>query len=110
MDNNPLLLGAVFITFVAAAMALFIARFNRAQRWLGFVAALLAWGCSLAVLIQVLDAGPQIYRMGGWSAPIGTLLVADKLSALFGFMATSVMLCGVIYILHFKDKCGNYPA
>ena len=110
MENNLYVLGTVFLTFFAAGICLLLARHNRAQRWVGFTAALLAWGCSLAVLIQVLDAGPQVYLMGGWAAPIGTMLIADKLSALFGFMATSVMLCGIIYALHFKDKCGSYPA
>jgi multicomponent Na+:H+ antiporter subunit D len=110
MENNLFLLGSVFITFIAAVLALAFARQNRIQRWIGFFASLLAWGCSLVVVIQVFDQGPQIYQMGGFQAPFGIVLVADGLSSLFLVMASTVMFGGMIYALHFRDNCGTFPA
>lgn len=110
MDNNVFVFLTVFITFFAAVINLRLVRYNRAQRWVGFIASLLTWGSSLVVLIQVLAEGPQVYRLGGWQAPYGIVLVADILSALFVVMASSVMMCGMLYALHCKDKCVTYPA
>lgn len=110
MTNNLFLFATVFITFGAGVISMIFVRHNRIQRYIGFLASLAAWGFSLVVLIQALDAGPQIYRMGGWQAPIGIVLVADTLSALLGVMASSVMFGGILYAVHCKDKCVTYPA
>lgn len=110
MMQNNLVLGTVFIPFGAAIITLALTRYNRLDRWLAFVASLLAWGCSLAVLIQVFGGEIQTYRMGGYVPPFGIVLVADRLAALFGFMSTSVLLAGFIYCIHCHDKCITYPA
>lgn len=108
--NNLFLLGTVFIPLFAAILGLFLSRNNRAQRYLGFVASLLTWGASLVVLIQALSDGPQVYNLGGWAAPFGIILVADNLSALFGVMASTVLMGGILYAVHCRDKCVTYPA
>lgn len=108
--QNLMVLGTVFLPFLGAIVTLVLTRFNRVDRWLAFIAALLAWGCSLAVLIQVFGGDIQTYRMGGYLPPFGIVLVADRLSALFGLMATTVMLACFIYTLHCRDKCITYPA
>lgn len=110
MENNLLVFTTVFTAFFGAVLALALARYNRAQRWVGFLASLIAWGSSLALLIVVLDGGPQIYRLGGWDAPIGIVLVADQLSALFGLMSSTVLMAGLLYAVHCRDKCVTYPA
>ncbi len=111
MDNsNGLVLITVFSTFLGAVIALIFAGRNTTQRWVGFVASLTAWGSSLALLILATEGTPQVYRFGGYDAPFGIILVADSLSALFGVMASTVMLAGFIYSIHCKDKCVEYPA
>ena len=109
-NNNVLVLGTVFSTFVGAILTLAFANNNKLQRWLAFGASLTAWACTLAVLILAMDGQPQVYRMGAYQAPIGTLLVADLLAALFGVMASSVMLAGFMYSLHCRDRCVTYPS
>jgi multicomponent Na+:H+ antiporter subunit D len=108
--QNLGVLGIVFIPFAGAILTLALTRYNRFDRWLAFVAALLSWGCSLAVLIQVFAGDIQTYRMGGYVPPFGIVLVADRLSSMFVLMATSVLMAGFIYCIHCKDKCITYPA
>ncbi len=110
MHNNLFVLGAVFITYAAAVLALLFPRRNRVQRYIGFIAGLLAWGFTIVVLIHVLADGPQVYRLGGWQPPFGIVLVADMLSALFAVMASTIMMGGLLYAVHCRDQCVTYPA
>ncbi|MGQ9887863.1 MAG: complex I subunit 5 family protein [Aggregatilineales bacterium] len=108
--ENPLLLGPIFIPLAAAVLGLALSRYNRAQRALGVVAGGLAWVCSLVLLAQSLDQGVQTYTMGGWTAPFGIILVADRLAALFAAMSTTVVGSGLLYAYHCYDKVINRPA
>jgi len=110
MENNIFVLGIVFTTFIAAILNLGLARYNRAQRWVALLAGAVAWGCSLAVLLQVTDVGPQTYRLGGFIPPYGIVFVADTLSALFAVMSSTVMFAGLMYTLHSREYCVRFPA
>ena len=107
--NNPLVLVPIFAPLAAAVLCVFAWNFRRIQHTLGLAATFLAWGASLAVLIQNWQDGLQIYRVGGFDPPYGIVLAPDMLSALFELMATTVVLCGMIYILGCHDKCMSYP-
>lgn len=110
MDNNIFLLGSLIIPLVGAIVALLFARRNRVQRYIGFVSSLLACASSVVVLAQVHTIGVQTYRLGNWTPPYGIVLVADTLGALFAFMVTTIMVGGLLYTIHGKDKCMTYPA
>lgn len=110
MDNNIFVLLTLIIPFIGAIIALSFARFNRLQRIIGVIASVAAWGASFTLLIQVHDVGIQTYRLGNWIPPYGIVLVGDTLSALFAFMSTTIMVGGLLYTLHGKDKCMLYPA
>lgn len=110
MDNNIFVLLTLIIPFIGAIIALSFARFNRLQRIIGVIAAIAAWSTSFILLIQVHDVGIQTYRLGNWIPPYGIVLVGDTLSALFAFMSTTIMVGGLLYTLHGKDKCMLYPA
>ncbi|MGJ3239746.1 MAG: complex I subunit 5 family protein [Anaerolineae bacterium] len=110
MENNIYILGTVFIPLITTVITLFLARYNRAQRWTGFIGSVLTWGSSLMVLAIVIDAGPQTYRLGNYIPPYGIVFIADMLSALFGVMATTVMMAGFMYNIHSKEKAVGYPA
>lgn len=109
MENNIYIFLAVFIPLIAAVITLFLGRQNRAQRWVAMVASAIVWGCSLIVLAQVVDIGPQVYRMGDYVPPYGIVLVADSLSALFLVMGSTVMMAGVMYSVHSHEKVVNFP-
>lgn len=110
MDNNLYIFLTIFTPLIGAVINLALVSSNRAQRWASLLSGLITWGCSLMVLFMVLAHGVQTYRMGGWIPPYGIVVVADKLSALFSVMATTVMLAGIIYNLHSQEKAVGYPA
>lgn len=111
MTDNIYLLGVVIAPLTGAVLCLTLARNNQLQRYLALFAAGLAWFCSLNVLSEVIRTGaPVIYRLGGWEPPYGIVLVGDALSALFVVMASTVVLGGILYALHCKDRCVTYPA
>ncbi|MCB5161088.1 monovalent cation/H+ antiporter subunit D [Marinomonas algarum] len=64
---------------------------------------------SSAVLFYKVNAeGVQLYALGGWQAPFGIALIADKVSSLMvllsGFLAFAIML----YAIAGQDKGGAY--
>lgn len=110
MDNNVFILGTLVTPFVAAIVALLFAKQNRIQRYIGFFASLVTLVSSTMVLAQVHTIGVQTYRLGNWIPPYGIVLVADTLGALFAFMVSIIMVGGLLYTVHGKDKCMTYPA
>ncbi len=108
--TNPLLLGTIFVPLLCAAFGLLIGRFRTLQHLLIFGGGVVAWVCSVLLLVANFESGVQIYRMGGWEPPFGIVLVADKLSSVFAVMATTVVAAGLLYALGCKDKCVTYPA
>ncbi len=108
--NNPLFIGVIFVPLLCAALGLLIGRYRTAQHLLIFGGGVIAWLCSLLLLIANFESGVQTYRLGGWAPPYGIVFVADKLSAVFAAMATTVVMAGLLYALGCKDKCVTYPA
>lgn len=110
MPNNPLVLLPIFAPLAGAALCVLTARYLRVQHIIGMTASIVAWVASLLILILNWGGGIQIYRLGGYQPPYGIVLAPDMLSAIFELMATTVVLCGTLYILGCKDKCITYPA
>ncbi len=107
--QNALLLGPIFIPLGYAALGILLVRYIKVQHYLGAVAGVLAWLCSLGVLVENLDGNVLTYRLGGWPPPFGIVLVGDLLASVFVVMATTVIMFGVIYALGCKEKSVKYP-
>lgn len=105
-----LILGTVFIPLFCAALGVLLARNRTLQHGVGLIGGVLAWLCSLAILAANLQGDILSVYLGGWVAPFGIVLVADKLSSLFAVMATTVMAAGILYAVGCKDKAVSYPA
>lgn len=86
----------VLVPFAGAAIALLLARSHTGQRIVSLVA--LSIVLLDAIFIGYLSlSGPVTLDVGGWSAPIGITLVADRLSALMLLVSVFVTLCVLIY-------------
>ena len=86
----------IIIPAVAAALALIFCRIPNAQRQIVFFS-LLITAVVNATLILIADfEGIQTLQVGGWDAPVGITLVADRLSAVMLF-TSSVVLFSVIW-------------
>lgn len=103
MENNLYILAVLFIPFTAGVINLSIPR-QGVRRWLGLIASALSWWFALLLLLDNVNHGTQLYRMGGFEPPYGIVFVVDRLSALFGLMAASVFLAAFIYTLSCRDK------
>lgn len=103
-ENNWLVLTPVLTHMLAGIAALFLWRFNHAQRLLGVFSGALAALFTIALAIAVAQDGPQVYRLGGWQPPYGIALAIDGLSVFFLAMVAIVMFAAMIYTWQCADK------
>ena len=92
---NVLVPLVVTIPLLGAALTLALGR-RRPQQIAVSIAALTAVAVISAVLlVQVDRTGPVVVEVGGWEAPWGIVLVADRLSAIM-LLISALMLLGVL--------------
>ncbi|MCA1189775.1 MULTISPECIES: Na+/H+ antiporter subunit D [Saccharopolyspora] len=87
----------VLLPLAAAGMSLALGRFADFQRIIGLVvlAAIIA---DAGFLLYLTDrTGPVVLQIGGWAAPAGITLIADRLSALLLVVSAVVTFAVLIY-------------
>lgn len=107
--NNVLIILTVFLPLLGAGVSLLFWGRDRIQRYIGFGAGVIAWGASVGLLVNNLQEGPQIYRLGDWIPPFGIVLVSDMLSSLFVVMSSTVLMMGLLYAIGCHDKVVKHP-
>jgi multicomponent Na+:H+ antiporter subunit D len=89
----------VLLPLLGAALTVVGSRSAALQRVVGVVV-LAAVAVLAAVLLVVADRdGPIVAELGGWPAPVGIALVADRLSALLLLVSTLVTLAVLVYAI-----------
>ena len=88
----------VVMPLFAAGLTLALYRHPRAQRVISVVALSLMVAVGVGLLFLA-DSGPVVVDIGGWAAPVGIDLVADRLSSLMLTVSSVVMLCVLLYSL-----------
>ncbi|HEY8589918.1 MAG TPA: proton-conducting transporter membrane subunit, partial [Naasia sp.] len=93
----PLVPLVVLLPLIAAAVTLLLGRHDHWQRWItvGVLAAVL--GIGIVLLVEVDRNGPLVMEVGGWAAPFGIVLVADRLSALMVSVSAGVLLSVLLF-------------
>lgn len=87
----------VLLPMLGAGLTVVGGRSATLQRLIGVVV-LAAVAVLAAVLLVAADrTGPVVAQMGGWAAPVGISLVADRLAALLLLVSTLVTLAVLIY-------------
>ena len=99
MNAASLLPLPVALPLVAAGLALALARRPRLQRTVTVAALSVVLLVDVAILAAADRSGPVVAHVGGWVAPIGISLVADRLSALMLLVSAVVILCVLLYSL-----------
>ncbi|HEX7806538.1 MAG TPA: proton-conducting transporter membrane subunit, partial [Cellulomonas sp.] len=99
----------VVVPLLAAGLTLALYRRPRAQRTISVVALSIVLAVS-ATLLVLTDAGPLVLDVGGWAAPVGIDLVADRLSALMLTVSSAVTLCVLLYSLAQGEADGDEAA
>ncbi|WP_245641912.1 Na+/H+ antiporter subunit D [Nonomuraea candida] len=88
----------VLLPLLAAGVKLAIGgRLRRLQSLISLVTLGVSLSVSVVLLIAADTQGPQVTELGGWPAPIGISLVADRLSTLVLVVSLAVTLCVMVY-------------
>lgn len=89
----------IILPAVAAALALLFGRHPLAQRLTAFFT-LLALIALNGTMVWIVDhEGAHTLQIGGWDAPIGITLVADRLSTIMLTVSAIVLFCVVWYAI-----------
>lgn len=86
----------ILLPAITAALVLFFTRFKRVQRGLTMLSYVLLIVLCFTLLYLVDQFGIQTVQIGGWDAPIGITLVADRLSTLM-LSVSSLVLFSVMW-------------
>ena len=86
----------IIIPALAAALAMLFARNAHAQRRIAFFSLLTLAAVNAALIFIADTTGIQTLQVGGWDAPVGITLVADRLSTIMLF-TSSVVLFSVMW-------------
>ncbi|MEV5890603.1 Na+/H+ antiporter subunit D [Nonomuraea fuscirosea] len=88
----------VLLPLLAAGVKLAIGgRLRRLQSLISLVTLGLSLTVSVVLLVAVDTRGPLVTELGGWPAPVGICLVADRLSTLVLVVSSAVTLCVMAY-------------
>ncbi len=88
----------VMLPLLGAGLTLALWKHNRVQRIVSITVLTLMFAVAVTLLIAA-DSGPIVIDVGGWAAPVGINLVADRLSALMLLVSSAVMVCVLLYSL-----------
>ncbi|WP_327030841.1 Na+/H+ antiporter subunit D [Micromonospora sp. NBC_01740] len=87
----------VVVPLLGAALTLLLARWPGAQRVVSVACLTATLAVAAVLLVEAYRHGPVVVQVGGWSAPVGIVLVADQLAALMLVVSSAVTLCVLLY-------------
>lgn len=93
---NFLLPLVVLVPLISAALAMMLPRRRKAQQAITVTALLGIVALSVVMMVEVDRNGVLVMEVGGWAAPFGIMLVADRLVALM-VGVSAVVLLGVYF-------------
>ena len=96
---NALVVVPVVVPLLAAALCMLVGRSRIAQRAVSITALTASSAASVAVLVAVDRDGTLVVDAGGWGAPLGIVLVADRLAAIMLAIATVTLLLVLLYAI-----------
>ena len=96
---NALIPLPIVLPLLAAGLCIVAGRSKAAQRAIGLTTLTALVVIAAVILARVDDDGIAVVQAGGWPAPVGITLVADRLSALMLLTASVVLLAVLIYAI-----------
>ncbi|MFP8962348.1 Na+/H+ antiporter subunit D [Streptomyces nanhaiensis] len=104
-----LLIAPVLLPVLAAGLSQAVWRSAAAQRLLGTGTLTAVLAVSAVLLVLADRRGPLVLSVGGWPAPAGISLVADRLSALLLVVALAVSLAVLVFAIGQGTAEGDLP-
>jgi multicomponent Na+:H+ antiporter subunit D len=89
----------VLLPMLGAALTIVGSRSATLQRVVGIVVLVAVAALAGVLLVATDQQGPIVAELGGWPAPVGIALAADRLSALLLLVSTLVTLAVLVYAI-----------
>jgi multicomponent Na+:H+ antiporter subunit D len=89
----------IALPLVAAAVSILVGRWRTAQRAVGLVVLTTLVAVSVVLLVSVDRNGTVVAEAGGWPAPLGITLVADRFAAVLLLVAEVTLLAVLVYAI-----------
>ena len=89
----------IVLPLLAAAVSILVGRWRQAQRIIGVVTLTIVAIVSIVLLVRVDADGITAVQAGGWPAPVGITLVADRFAAIMLAVAALMLLCVLVYAI-----------
>ena len=99
MNVASLITLPVLLPLLGAAITVVGSRSATLQRVVGIVVLTTVAAIAAVLLVVADENGPVVAQLGGWAAPVGIALVADRLSALLLLVSTLVTLAVLVYAI-----------
>ncbi|MDX1654204.1 MAG: proton-conducting transporter membrane subunit [Candidatus Competibacteraceae bacterium] len=103
---NNWLVVPIILPLVTAVVMLLLPYRPVLHRWLALLSALLLLGVAWLLFDQVTGQGVQVLYLGGWPAPYGITLVADRLTVMMLLLTGLVAVATGLYSLADVDISG----
>jgi multicomponent Na+:H+ antiporter subunit D len=87
----------VIMPLLGAALTLLLRRHPNIQRAVSLLVLSATLAVAVALLALTVSGDPLVVAVGGWAAPMGIVLVADRLAALMLVVSAAVTLCVLVY-------------
>lgn len=97
----------VLLPLLGAAITLMIPRRPQIQRTVSVLVLSATVAAAVIMLYYTWTTGSVVVAIGGWSAPIGIVLVADKLAAMMLVVSTTMTFCVMLYSIGQGMADGN---
>ena len=96
---NALLTLPILLPIVGAALSVLAGRSRPAQRAISISVLVAMTVISIALLVRIDRDGVTAVQAGGWPAPLGITLVADRFSAMMLVVASMMLLAVLVYAI-----------
>jgi multicomponent K+:H+ antiporter subunit D len=106
--TNLIIAPTILPAMTAALLILVWRRDIRIQRFVSIVATLVLFSITLYLYVTASAGMPLPYRLGGWPAPFGIVLVLDRLSATMLLLAATLALAVLAYAAAGWDMKGRH--
>jgi multicomponent Na+:H+ antiporter subunit D len=96
---TALVAAPILLPLLGAALSIALGRSRVAQRIVGVSVLTAVTASSIVLLVRVDGDGMQVVEAGGWPAPVGITLVADRFAAIMLLLAVLMLLAVLVYAI-----------
>ncbi|MCX7620977.1 MAG: Na+/H+ antiporter subunit D [Acidimicrobiales bacterium] len=96
---NALVTLPVLLPLLGAALSIAVGRSRLMQRIVGVATLVVMSGLTVALLGRIDEDGIAVTHVGGWTAPVGITLVADRFAVMLLLVSVLTMLAVLVYAI-----------